>query len=130
MASIHVASLPWAASGYRMEIYGREGTLVATGEESPQLGTIQLHGTRANGRLEPLSIPPHHRFVPDTMPQGAPYNVGQLYTLFAKAIRTGDASPSYATFATAVDLHRLIDAIRESSEQGRQVTVPAAAAQG
>src|SRR5918911_5002537 len=108
VASIHVASLPWAASGYRMEIYGREGTLVATGEESPQLGTIELHGTRANGRLEPLSIPPHHRFVPDTMPQGAPYNVGQLYAQFAKAIRTGDVSPSYATFATADDLNPLL----------------------
>ena len=127
VASIHVASLPWAASGYRLEIYGREGTLVATGEESPQLGAIQLHGTRANGRLEPLSIPPHHRFVPDTMPQGAPYNVGQLYALFAKAIRTGDVSPSYATFATAVDLHHLIDAISASSAQGQQVRVPVSA---
>jgi predicted dehydrogenase len=128
VAAIHVASLPWAASGYRLEIYGREGTLVATGEESPQLGTIHLHGTRANGRLEPLSIPPHHRFVPDTMPQGAPYNVGQLYALFAKAIRTGDGSPSYATFATAVDLHRLLDAISASSAQGQQVRVPVSAA--
>ncbi len=127
VVSIHVASLPWAASGYRMEIYGREGTLVATGDESPQLGTVQLHGTRANGRLEPLSIPPQHRFVPDTMPQGAPYNVGQLYALFAKAIRTGDVSPSYATFETAVDLHHLIDAISAASAQGQQVRVPASA---
>src|SRR5262245_16127631 len=124
VVSIHVASLPWAASGYRMEIYGREGTLVATGEESPQLGTLHLQGTRAKGRLEPLAIPSYHRLVPDTMPQGAPYNVGQLYTLFAKAIRTGDVSPSYATFETAVDLHHLIDAISAASTQGQQVRVP------
>jgi len=128
VASIHVASLPWAASGYRLEIYGREGTLVATGEESPQLGTLHLQGTRAKGRLEPLAILPHHRFVPDTMPQGAPYNVGQLYALFAKAIRTGDGSPSSATFATAVDLHRLLDAISASAAQGQQVRVPVTAA--
>src|SRR5262249_1536488 len=92
-----------------------------------QLGNIQLHGTRANGRLEPLSIPSHHRFVPDTMPQGAPYNVGQLYTLFAKAIRTGDVSPSYATFETAVDLHHLIDAISASSGQGQPMRLPVSA---
>jgi predicted dehydrogenase len=61
------------------------------------------------------------------MPQGAPYNVGQLYTLFAKAIRTGDVSPSYATFATAVDLHRLLDAISASSAHGQQVRVPVSA---
>jgi predicted dehydrogenase len=46
-----------------------------------------------------------------------------LYALFARAIRSGEISPSKATFATAVDLHRLIDAMRESSVQGRQITV-------
>jgi predicted dehydrogenase len=123
VASVHVASLPWAGTGYRLEIYGREGTLVATADESPQLGTVQLQGTRANGKLEPLDIPSRYRYVPEDMPKGAPYNVGQLYALFARAIRSGEVSPSKATFATAVDLHRLIDAMRESSVQGRQITV-------
>jgi predicted dehydrogenase len=123
VASVHVASLPWAGTGYRLEIYGREGTLVATSDESPQLGTVQLQGTRASGKLEPLDIPSGYRYVPEDMPKGAPYNVGQLYALFARAIRSGEVSPSKATFATAVDLHRLIDAIRESSVQGRHITV-------
>ena len=123
VASVHVASLPWAGTGYRLEIYGREGTLVATSDESPQLGTVQLQGTRASGKLEPLDIPSRYRYVPEDMPKGAPYNVGQLYALFARAIRSGEVSPSKATFATAVDLHRLIDAMRESSVQGRQITV-------
>jgi predicted dehydrogenase len=130
VASVHVASIPWAGSGYRLEIYGREGTLVATAAESPQLGTVHLQGTRANGHLEPLEIPSRYRYVPENMPQGAPYNVGQLYTRFARAIRSSDVSPSNATFETAVDLHRLIDAMRDSSEQGRQIRVPAATAQG
>ena len=123
VASVHVASIPWAGTGYRLEIYGREGTLVATSDESPQLGTVQLQGTRASGKLEPLDIPSRYRYVPEDMPQGAPYNVGQLYALFARAIRSGEVSPSKATFATAVDLHRLIDAMRASSVQGRQITV-------
>jgi predicted dehydrogenase len=123
VASVHVASLPWAGTGYRLEIYGREGTLVATADESPQLGTVQLQGTRANGKLEPLDIPSRYRYVPEDMPKGAPYNVGQLYALFARALRSGEITPSQATFTTAVDLHRLIDAIRESSVQGRQITV-------
>lgn len=122
VASVHVASIPWAGSGYRMEIYGREGTLVATSEDSPQLGTVQLQGTRAGGKLEPLEIPDRLRYVPASMPQGAPYNVGQLYYNFAKAIRTGDASPSYATFATAVELHRLIDTLSASSDKGQRLT--------
>lgn len=128
VASVHVGSIPWAGSGYCMEIYGREGTLVATSSDSPQLGTVQVQGTRGSGSLETLEIPPHHRYVPDTMPSGAPYNVGQLYAQFARAIRTGAAPPGSPTFDTAVNLHRLIDAIEESSAQGRQITVPVASA--
>ena len=37
VASVHIGAIPFAGSGYRMEIYGRDGTLVATGEDSPQL---------------------------------------------------------------------------------------------
>jgi predicted dehydrogenase len=123
VASVHVASIPWAGSNYRMEIYGREGTLIATSDESPQLGDVRLQGAKANGSLDDLDIPSQYVYVPEGMPQGSPYNVGQLYALFAKAIRTGDVAPSYATFDTAVGLHRLIDTIRESSEQGRQLEV-------
>jgi len=123
VASVHVASIPWAGSNYCMEIYGREGTLVATSDESPQLGDVRLQGATANGSLEDLDVPSQYVYVPEEMPQGSPYNVGQLYALFAKAIRTGDVAPSYATFDTAVSLHRLIDTIRESSEQGRQLEV-------
>ena len=31
-AAVHVGAAPWAGSGYRMEIYGREGTLIVTGK--------------------------------------------------------------------------------------------------
>jgi predicted dehydrogenase len=123
VASVHVASIPWAGSNYRMEIYGQEGTLIATSDESPQLGDVRLQGAKANGSLKDLDVPSQYVYVPEEMPQGAPYNVGQLYALFANAIRTGDVAPSYATFDTAVSLHRLIDTIRESSEQGRQLDV-------
>lgn len=37
VASVHVGAVPFAGSGYRMEIYGRDGTLVASGEDLPQL---------------------------------------------------------------------------------------------
>src|ERR671914_218651 len=40
VASVHVAAVPWAGSGFRMEIYGRDGTLVATGSVSSQRGEM------------------------------------------------------------------------------------------
>jgi predicted dehydrogenase len=54
VASVHVGAIPFAGSGYRMEIYGREGTLVATGEDSPQLSEVVLHGAKGGNTLEPI----------------------------------------------------------------------------
>ncbi|MCH8107877.1 MAG: Gfo/Idh/MocA family oxidoreductase [Chloroflexi bacterium] len=125
VASVHVASLPWAGSGYRMEIYGREGTLAAYSTDSPQLGAVRVQGAKGRGeRLQDLEIPARHTYVLEGMPAGAPYNVGQMYYLFGQAIRTGEGG--HPDFDTAVELHRFLDAIRESSDQGRQVAVAAA----
>ena len=69
VASVHIGSIPFAGSGYRMEIYGREGTLVAIGEDSPQLGRVQLHGAKLDNKLTPLPVPErlrpeHHQANP------------------------------------------------------------------
>jgi len=119
VASAHVASIPWAGSGYRLEVYGREGTLIATSEDSPQLGPVRLQGAQGNDELEDLRILDQHRFVLEGMPEGSPYNVGQLYYMFGEAIRgQGERQPD---FDTAVELHRLVDSIRLSSDQRRSV---------
>jgi predicted dehydrogenase len=119
VASVHIGAIPFAGSGYRMEIYGRDGTLVATGEDSPQLSEVFLHG--AKGDSTPAAIPVPGRFTfatPDT-PSGEARNVGQMHTLFARAIREGESRQP--TFETAVDLHRLIDAIKQASDAGREL---------
>jgi len=121
VVSAHVASIPWAGSGYRMEIYGREGTLVATSDDSPQLGPVQLHGVRNGDGLAVLDMPEHHTYAAEGMPEGAPYNVGQLYYLFSQAIRV--EKKGHPDFDTAVDLHRFIDSIRKASDEGREIKV-------
>jgi len=122
VVSAHVAAIPFAGSGYRMEVYGRDGTLVATSKDSPQLGEVFLHGAKGGNDLAPMPVPPHFAFATSDTPAGEAINVGQLYTLFARAIRTGkSAQPS---FETAVELHRLMDAIRQASDGSRQVMTP------
>ena len=121
VASAHVASIPWAGSGYRLEVYGREGTIIATSEDSPQLGPVRLQGAEGSDELEDLTVLDQHRFVLEGMPEGAPYSVGQLYYMFGEAIRgQGERHPD---FDTAVELHRLVDCIRQSSEERRAVAV-------
>jgi predicted dehydrogenase len=119
VASVHVGAIPFAGSGYRMEIYGREGTLVATGEDSPQLGKVLLHGAKRDDKLAPMPVPERFTIAAPGTPSGEASNVGQMYTLFAQAIRSGRSQQP--TFETAVDLHRLIDAIRQASDGGCEV---------
>lgn len=122
VASIHVAANPWAGSGFRMEVYGREGTLMASGRNSPQLVAVQLQGAKAgDNRLHDLAIPQQYLYVPAGMPKGEAYNVGQMYARFGEAIRSGQSCQP--DFATAVELHRLIDTVQASSEQGRELSV-------
>ncbi len=121
VASVHIASNPWAGSGYRMEIYGREGTLTVSSDESPQLDDVKLQGAQGNNSLQDLEIPAKYTVVLEGMPSGSPFNVGQMYYRFGESIRSGiTCEPN---FDTAVELHRFIDDIRRASDQGREVEV-------
>lgn len=121
-ASVHVGAVPWAGSGYRMEIYGREGTLVVTGSVSSQRGEmLRIRGAQKSHELTDMLIPDRFVYVPADFPQGDPFNVGQMYALFAQAIRTGENR--LPTFDTAVELHRFIDTIKRSSDEGRELPV-------
>jgi predicted dehydrogenase len=121
VASVHVASNPWAGSGYRMEIYGRDGTLAVSSEESPNHDGMRLQGARGGNILEDLEVPGKYTYVLEGMPRGAPYNVGQMYYQFGQGIRSGEnCQPD---FNAAVELHRFLDSIQEASAQGREVTV-------
>jgi predicted dehydrogenase len=117
VASVHIAAIPYAGSGYRMEIYGREGTLVTSGEDSPQLCEVALHGAQRGDGLAPIAVPERFTIAASGTPAGEAFNVGQMYPLFAAAIRGGPSR--HPTFATAVELHRLVDAIKQSSDTGR-----------
>ena len=121
-ASVHVGAVPWAGSGFRMEIYGREGTLITTGSVSSQRGEmLRIQGAQGSHELKDLAIPGRFVYVPDDFPRGDPFNVGQIYALFAKAIRTEQIG--LPTFDTAVELHRFIDMIKRASDTGQELPV-------
>ena len=121
-ASVHVAAVPWAGSGFRMEIYGREGTLVTTGSVSSQRGEmLRVQGAQGSHELKDLALPERFVYVPADFPRGDPFNVGQMYALFAEAIRTGQSR--MPTFDIGVDLHRFLDTIKQASDTSRELPV-------
>ena len=121
VGSVHIAANPWAGSGYRMEIYGREGTMIVSCDGSPNTNTVRLQGVREGNTLEDLNVPEKYIFVLEGMPQGEPYNVGQMYYQFGQSILSGDECQP--DFYTAVELHHFIDSIQAASDQGREVAV-------
>ena len=124
VASVHVATIPWAGSGYCIEIYGSDGTLLISGDDPPNDGSLRVRGVKGANGLEDLDVPGKYRIAPDGMPGGSVFNVGQMYQRFGQAILSGnDCQPD---FNTAVELHRLIDSIKEASDTGQEVEVPQA----
>ncbi|MFB3119381.1 MAG: Gfo/Idh/MocA family protein [Stenotrophomonas maltophilia] len=121
VGSVHIASNPWAGSGYRMEIYGREGTLNISSKGSPNTNTVRIQGVKEGNNLEDLEVPERYTFVLEGMPQGEPYNVGQMYYQFGQSILSGDnCQPD---FYTAVELHHFIDSIEAASDLGHEMAV-------
>jgi predicted dehydrogenase len=119
--TVNVAAVPSNPGGNRIEIYGREGTLVLRAEGSFNTGSSDLHAGRGKEQLAPLSIPSQYTFVPSGTPAGSPYNVAQAYARMTDALRGG---PSFEVdFDLAVKRHALIDAIEQSSATGRTVTL-------
>jgi predicted dehydrogenase len=119
MVSAHVGSVPWHGGGYRLQVYGREGTLVIEAQQHPHLDTMRIMGGKGDDpELKELPIPRRLTWVPDAVPQGPPFNVAQMWSRFANAIMTGE--PAEPDFATAVTRHRLLDAMQRASDTGKR----------
>ena len=73
-----------------------------------------------------MPVPERFTFASQGTPAGEAFNVGQMYALFAQAIRnrtSPNAGNGLPSFDTAVELHRLVDATKQASDTGRAVTL-------
>ena len=119
--SINVAAVPSNPGGNRIEIYGREGTLVLRADGSFNTGGSEVHGGKGKEPMASMPVPSKYKVVPERTPAGQPYNVAQAYVRAADALR-GRGSFD-VDFNLAVQRHKLIDAIERSAASGRSVKV-------
>jgi predicted dehydrogenase len=111
--SVQVAAMPFNTSGTRLEIYGRDGTMVISAPRSFNIGPSVLYAARGNDSLAEMPVPDKYTFVPKGTPTGAAYNVAQAYARAAEAFRA-DADFE-VDFALAVTRHKLIDKIERAA---------------
>src|SRR5262245_64254711 len=83
--SWQVASVPHHASGIRMEVYGRKGTLVLT-SKSVNIGPSQLYLAIGRGEMKAIVSPESYRQDPAAMPQRPAVNVAKAYDGYAAAV--------------------------------------------
>jgi predicted dehydrogenase len=121
IVSAHIATVPSATPGFRLEIYGADGALAVSTSGAPQRDANKLMGAQGKGALAPMPTPAHYVEVPPETPAGAPHNVAHLYRRFARAIETGTAVEP--DFQHGLKRHRLIDAITRSSREQRPQAV-------
>jgi predicted dehydrogenase len=118
-ASLHIGGHPGPATGWRMELHGTEGTLVAETPGLVQWAAIGISGARSGEALRALPVPGRHHWVPSNVPPGEAYNTAQLLRRFARVVREGGAMEP--DFATALSMHELLDVIQRSSDEAREL---------
>jgi predicted dehydrogenase len=119
--SVQIAAVPVSPTGSRLEIYGREGTLVMASPGALSTGPNRLFGARGRGTAEELTVPDEYTVVPEGTPTGGARNVAQAYVGIADAL--DGAASSVPSFDDAVTRHRLIAAIERAAAEGRSVPV-------
>jgi len=124
IVSAYVGVHPYHGSGYRLEIYGTDGTLamIGGGEAGQEARRRIMGGRKDDTALKELEIPERLKWVPEEVRKsGEPYDVGQMWVKFAEAIRTNTrVDPD---FDFAVRRHRTLDAIVRASETGQRQNV-------
>jgi predicted dehydrogenase len=115
---------PYHGSGYRLEIYGTEGTLmlIGGGEAGQEVKRKIMGARKDDAGLQELPIPERLKWVPEEVRGlGPSYDVGQMWVKFAEAIRTH--APVEPDFDAAVRRHKLLDAIVRASHTGQRQKV-------
>jgi predicted dehydrogenase len=124
VVAANVGVQPYHKSGFRFEIYGREGTLMMMGggEAGEEANRKIVGGRKEDKEVRELPVPDRLKWVPDEVRKvGRAYDVGQMWVRFAQAIRTG--APVEPDFDHAVRRHRSLDAIVRASQSGRRQEV-------
>lgn len=121
LVNAYVGVHPYHGSGYRLEIYGKDGTLamIGGGEAGQEAKRTIMGGHKDDKTLQPLTLPERLKWVPEEVRNlGPSYDVGQMWVRFAHGIRTG--AHIEPDFDFAVRRHRMLDAVVHASETGQR----------
>ena len=115
---------PYHGSGYRLEIYGKEGTLsmIGGGEGGEERRRKIMGGHKDDKALQELPVPERFKWVPEALRNGVPRTTSaRCGSSLPK--RSAPAEISIPDFDHAVRRHRTLDAIVRASQTGQRQKV-------
>lgn len=120
---VHVEGGKQNPSGLQIEITGTQGDLRVVNERAfvTKHHDIIEAVIGDKGAWASLLLPCSTRTIPRSTLDVSVQDLAQLYAAYSTDRNTG--STTVRTFADAVQIHRLIDAINQSSESGRAVSL-------
>ena len=113
-----ISATPHHSNGWRLEIYGTEGTIIATSAMLPQITPIDLRGSKGDSEFQTMPVP-DNLLKFNYLPEGPARNVGRNYGSMVEAIMNG--SKFQPSFNDALAMHRLLETIQQSSDEKRTI---------
>lgn len=111
------AYVPAYGSGWRLEVRGDEGIVVATSPGPPMVAPNRLEGARAGEKeLHELATPEHLITAPPEIKRDGSFHVAHMYQRLADAIN--HSTRCDPDFDDALALYRLVDLLEQSDGAG------------
>lgn len=132
----HIGSVASSGFGMELRVHGTEGFLSAVSDSHnpPPMMPLALRGARAGASVEAIAVaePYDCAALPGDLvaqpypgvfaPRQTLVGIANLYARLGEQIRGGP--PMTPDFGTAVELHRLLDAIDRAAATGARQTIP------
>ena len=115
-----ISALPHYSKGWKLEIFGTEGTIKASSKMLPQITPIKLMGAKGSAELIKMEVPTGLvKF--SYLPEGPAGNVGRNYGKMAEAIESG--STFHPNFNDALKMHKLLDKIEQYNKLKKRIII-------
>ncbi len=121
IGSLAASNITAPPLGFALRVFGDEGLIGATAPGYYQFTPMTILGGPAGGDIETIPVPAELRRGVDLPEDHHGVNVGRAVAAFANALHSDVAfAPA---FDDGVGLHRILDAVIRSSDEGRWVEV-------
>jgi len=121
VGTVNVSNITDPPIGFVLRILGEDGQLVVRAPSYYQFSPLTLYAGKSGGQLEPIDVPTDYWHGTDLDESQAGANVGRSLSAFAAAVRGGTGFDP--DFAQGLELHKIIDALIESSDSQAWVGV-------